>query len=225
MWCVPKIDQEFVARMEDVLRVYARRHNPEQPVVCLDEKPIVLHASKRNGRSARPGLVARRDYEYRRCGTANAFCIVEPLTGRRLTHATPHRGYRDFAQALARIARRYRSAHKIHLVVDNLSTHCEKACIVTYGRTRGRKLWRRFKVHFKPKHGSWLNAAEMEVSLLSRECLGRRRIPSLANLEGEIRSWSREADRTRRPIQWTFRVRDARRKFRYDGITTRRSQD
>src|SRR5438477_4957726 len=114
--------------MEDVLRIYARPLDPTRPVVCLDEKPIVLHDSKRIGRPARPGAVARRDYEYKRMGSANAFCIVEPLTGRRLTHATPRRGYREFAQALARIARRYRAARNIHLVLDNLSTHCESAC-------------------------------------------------------------------------------------------------
>jgi transposase len=225
MWCVPKIDREFVDRMEDVLRVYARRHDPNQPVVCLDEKPLVLHDSKRPGRTAGPGVVARRDYEYRRLGTANAFCIVEPQTGRRLTHATPRRGYLEFALALSKISRRYRKAKTIHLVMDNLSTHCEKACIATYGKVQGRALWRRFSVHFTPKHGSWLNAAEMEVSLLSRECLGRRRIPSLEKVTQEIRAWSREADRQRRRIHWTFRVRDARRKFRYDGITTRRSKD
>jgi transposase len=225
MWCVPQIDQEFVDRMEDVLRLYARPLDSSQPVVCLDEKPVVLHDSKRRGRRAAPGVVARRDYEYRRLGTANVYCIVEPLTGRRLTHATPRRGYREFARALSRIARRYRTAKVIHLVIDNLSVHREQACIATYGKTRGRALWRRFRVHFTPKHGSWLNAAEMEVSLLSRECLGRRRLPGLEILEQEVRTWSRQADRQRRAIRWRFRVRDARRKFSYSGITTRRSED
>jgi transposase len=225
MWCVPRIDQEFVARMEDVLRVYARRHDPNRPVVCLDEKPIVLHDSKRPSAPARPGRVARRDYEYRRHGCANVYCIVEPLTGRRLTHATARRGYRDFARALARIARRYRKSKTIHLVLDNLTVHCEKACIETFGRRRGRALWRRFTIHFTPKHGSWLNAAEMEVSLLSRECIGRLRIPSLEALEPHVKAWATDADRHRRRIKWTFRVRDARRKFRYDGITTGRSKD
>ena len=211
--------------MEDVLRLYARRLDPSQPVVCLDEKPIVLHGCKREGRGARPGQVARRDYEYRRLGTANVYCIVEPLTGRRLTHATPRRGYREFAQALTRIARRYRHAKVIHLIVDNLSVHCETACIATYGRKRGRALWRRFRVHFTPKHGSWLNAAEMEVSLLSRECLGRRRLSSLDIVKQEVHVWSHAADQARRPIRWRFKVADARRKFRYHGITTRRSED
>ncbi len=211
--------------MEDVLRLYARRLDPTQPVVCLDEKPVVLHDSKRTGRNLGPGRIARRDYEYRRRGTANVYCIVEPLTGRRLTHATARRGYREFAQALARIARRYQTAKVIHLVVDNLSVHCEQACIATYGRGRGRALWRRFRVHFTPKHGSWLNAAEMEVSLLSRECLGTRRLPTLAILTHQVRTWSHRADRDRRAIRWRFRVRDARRKFRYSGITTCRSKD
>lgn len=211
--------------MEDVLRLYARRHDPTQPVVCLDEKPVVLHDSKRDGRRASPGKEARRDYEYRRHGTANVFCIVEPLTGRRLTHATANRGYGAFARALARIARRYRKARTIHLVVDNLSTHCEKACIATFGPRRGRALWRRFSVHFTPKHGSWLNAAEMEVSLLSRQCLGRHRFPALALVQRQVDVWARDADRRRCPIKWRFRVRDARRKFRYSGITTRRSKD
>jgi len=211
--------------MENVLRLYARPLDPAQPVVCLDEKPIVLHGSKRAGTRARPGQVARRDYEYRRLGTANVYCIVEPLTGRRLTHATPRRGYREFARALTRIARRYQRAKVIHLVVDNLSIHCVQACIATYGWRRGRALWRRFRVHFTPKHGSWLNAAEMEVSLLSRECLGRRRLHALDIVEQQVRVWSREADRARRPIRWRFRVSDARRKFRYSGITTPRSKD
>ena len=211
--------------MEEVLRVYARRHDRQQPVVCLDERPIVLHGSKRAGRTIEPGRAAQTDYEYRRHGTANAYCIVEPLTGRRLTHATSKRGYTEFAQALTRIARRYRNAQTIHLVLDNLGIHCEKACIATYGEIHGPALWRRFTVHFTPKHASWLNAAEMEVSLLSRQCLGSRRIPSRATLKHEVARWSREADRQRHPIKWKFRVSDARRKFRYAGITTPRSKD
>lgn len=211
--------------MEDVLRLYARPYDRLRPVVCLDEKPVVLHSSKRRGRAASMGRVGRIDYEYRRHGTANAYCIIEPLTGRRLTHATARRGYQEFAQALARIARRYRRAKTIHLVIDNLGIHCEEACIKTYGPLHGPALWRRFTVHYTPKHGSWLNAAEMEVSLLSRQCLGSRRISSLSELKYDVDVWSREADRQRRPIQWKFRVKDARRTFRYGGITTPRSED
>ena len=115
--------------MEDVLRLYARPFRATEPVVVLDERPVVLHDSARPGQSMRPGRTRRHDYEYVRRGTANVFCIVEPLTGRRLTHATATRTGADFAAALARIARRYRRATKIHLVMDNLSTHSEN-CLV-----------------------------------------------------------------------------------------------
>jgi hypothetical protein len=224
MWCVPKIDEEFVDRMEDVLELYARQYDEAEPVVCLDERPVMLRDAEREGLPMRRGRPARRDYEYIRCGTANIFCIVEPLAGRRMTHATDRRTGRRFAQALTRIRRRYRRARTIHLVVDNLSTHSELACIRAYGPERGRALWRCFTVHYTPKHASWLNAAEMEASLISRECLGRRRVPDLTNLTTEVRAWTRRADRDCRTINWRFTVNDARRVFRYDGITTTRSE-
>lgn len=141
-----------------------------------------------------PGRIVRVDYEYIRKGTANIFCIVEPLTGRRLTHATARRTNRDFARALHRIAKAYPRAKRIHLVVDNLSTHTEKACIDMFGAAGGAALWRRFKVHYTPKHASGLNAAEMEASLVARQCLGNKRIPDRETLQREVRAW-REAAR------------------------------
>jgi len=224
MWCVPAIDDEYIARMEDVLRLYARPHDETQPVVCLDERPVVLRGSSRDGIPMQPGSPARIDYEYVRKGTANIFCIVEPKTGRRLTHATLDRRGGKLAKALNRIARRYAKAARIHLVVDNLSTHSLNCLVTALGPLEGRRLWRRFDVHFTPKHGSWLNAAEMEASLVSRECLGSRRIESLQELTSEVTAWNRGADRSHRPINWNFRVHDARRVFRYDGIATARSQ-
>jgi transposase len=166
----------------------------------------------------------RDDYEYIRNGTANVFCIVEPKSGRRLTHATRRRRRRDFARALRRIARRHRRARTIHLVLDNLNTHSEKSCIEAFGETAGAALWRRFTVHYTPKHGSWLNAAELEASLVSRECLGKRRIASLSMLKREVGRWAKLADTNRRIINWTFRVADARRIFRYPGIKALRSE-
>src|SRR5204862_5975821 len=123
MWCVPQIDSEFVERMEDVLRLYARRHRQSEPVVCLDERPVQLLDPARPSQPMRPSRPARVDYEYVREGTANIFCIVEPLTGRRLTYASANRKGRAFARALQRIERRYHTARKIHLVLDNLSNH------------------------------------------------------------------------------------------------------
>src|SRR5882762_8385708 len=118
MWCVPEITAEFVTRMEDLLHLYARPVNPLEPVVCLDERPVVLHAAARDPIPMQPGKPLRFDYEYVRKGTANIFCIVEPRAGRRQTHATPNRSGAAFARALKRIAKRYRHAKTIHLVVD-----------------------------------------------------------------------------------------------------------
>ena len=224
MWCVPAIDAEFIDRMEGVLEVYARPLDAREPVVCIDERPVVLHDSARPSISMAPGKIARTDYEYVRRGTANIFCIVEPLTGRRLTHATANRTGRAFAQAVRKIARRYSRARRIHLVLDNLNTHCEKSLTDAFGPFLGRQLWRRFVVHYTPKHASWLDAAELEASLVSRECLGSRRIGDLDTLVEEVRAWCRRTDAERRPINWTFRVDDARRVFRYDGLKTARSE-
>lgn len=224
MWCVPAISDEFVERMEDVLRLYARPPDPAEPVVCLDERPVVLRSSERPGVEMKPGQPTRTDYEYVRQGTANIFCIVEPLTGRRLTHATRDRTGRAFGVAMGRIARRYKGAKKIHVVLDNLSTHGARSLVAAYGPIEGERLWKRFQIHYTPKHASWLNMAEMEVSLVARECLGRRRIQALCPLQREVMTWNRRADRQRRRFLWKFRVSDARRVFRYDGITTRRSE-
>ncbi len=224
MWCVPAIDGEFVARMEDVLRLYARPVDVAAPVICLDERPVVLRDSARVGMPMAGGRPARTDYEYVRNGTANIFCIVEPKTGRRLTYATKRRTGRDFARALLRVAKAYPRARTIHLVMDNLSSHSEKACIAGLGRRRGRALWRRFTVHFTPKHASWLNAAEMEASLVARQCLGKRRIADLATLRREVRAWRRVATHSGCSIRWRFRVADARRVFKYDRLTIPRSE-
>ncbi len=225
MWCVPEINHAYVKRMEDVLRLYARPYDPLEPVVCLDERPVALRGSARRGRRGRPGKVARTDYEYVRRGTANVFCIVEPKLGRRMTHATKNRAGPAYATALKRIARRYPGASRIHLVQDNLSTHARKPVVDALGQADGRRLWRRFRVHYTPKHGSWLNMAEIEVSLVSRECLGQRRISDLHTLQREVAHWKQRAEQQRRTIAWKFTVRDARRKFRYNVITTLGSKD
>jgi hypothetical protein len=224
MWCVPELNEEFVERMEDVLELYARPFNWKEPVVALDERPVQLLDRGRDGIAMRAGKPARVDYEYVRRGTANIFCVVEPLTGDRMTRATRNRKGAAYARTLARIAKRYASARTIHIVQDNLSTHTEKSLVATLGPRAGHKLWRRFTVHYTPKHGSWLNAAEIEAGLVTRECLGTRRIGDLATLRREVTAWRRRASNHRRTINWKFRVSDARRVFRYDGIRTPRSE-
>ena len=224
MWCVPSITPEFVERMENLLELYAKPEDPRQPVVCLDERPVQLHGPARQPVPPRPGRLARVDYEYVRRGTANIFCIIEPRSGRRQTHATPNRKGAAFAKALLRIAKRHPTVETIHLVVDNLSTHTEKSLTEHLGEAAGKRLWSRFTVHYTPKHASWLNPAEMEASLVSRECLGRRRLGDFRTLRHEVSEWNRRADRVRRRIDWKWRVSDARRVFRYDGLTTLRAE-
>jgi hypothetical protein len=215
MWCLPKIDDTYLARMEDVLELYERPHNPQEPVVCLDEKPVSLHGEIRPPEPARPGVVAKRDSEYERKGTANVFCAVEPRAGRHFTVPTPRRTGAAFAKVLAMLAQRYRCARTIHLVVDNLNIHCQKSLTDHFGVDRGKQLWNRFTVHYTPKHGSWLNQAEIEIGLFARQCLGKRRIPDLARLSLEARAWNRQINRRRTLINWRFSRQDARNAFHY----------
>lgn len=162
--------------MEDVLELYERPYDSREPVVCLDEKPVSLHADVRPPRPARPGHIAKRDNEYRRCGTANIFAIVEPKAGRHLNRVTPNRSAKQFARAIAALVVAYPKARTIHLVLDNLNIHCEGSLVPVFGERRARQLWRRLTIHHTPKHGSWLNQAEIELSLLARQALGTERI-------------------------------------------------
>ena len=185
MWCVADLDADYIARMEDVLALYEKPYNGKDPVVCLDEKPVSLHAEVRPPRPARPGHIAKRDSEYERCGTANIFAVVEPKAGRHFTCATPNRSAAQFARVVQRVVAAYPGARTVHVVMDNLNIHCEKSLTDHFGRRMGRRVWRRLTVHFTPKHGSWLNQAEIELSLVSRGCLGSRRIDNLAHLRRE----------------------------------------
>ena len=161
-----------------------------EPVVCLDEKPIqLLKNVSPTSRRARCGKPRTKDYEYKRMGTANAFCAVEPKRGRHFVKITPHRKSDQFAEMLRDIGRSYPKARKIHLIMDNLSTHTRKALVTHLGPKRGAKLWDRFEVHYTPKHGSWLNQAEIEISMFSRECLGKDRIASRVTLAKRVAAW------------------------------------
>jgi len=215
MWCVAQLDEEYITRMEDVLAVYEKPLSAQEPVVCVDEKPVALHQEVRPGLALQPGRVARRDSEYRRCGTANVFCGVEPKAGRHFTKVTPSRSSPQFADYLLEVAVRYPEADTIHLVMDNLSSHTRKALVERFGRSAGDWLWNRFTVHYTPKHGSWLNQAEIAISLFSRQCLGKRRIGDRSSLRKQARAWNRRINRDRVPIQWNFTRKQARRKFGY----------
>jgi transposase len=215
MWCVAELNEAYIAHMEDVLKVYEKPLSEREPVVCVDEKPVVLHADVRPPRPMRPGQILRRDCEYERRGTANVFCGVEPKAGRHFTKPTSNRCSAEFADYLVEIVARYPEADTIHLVVDNLSSHNRKALVDRFGEKIGGLLWERFSVHYTPKHGSWLNQAEIEISLFSRQCLGQRRIASLGDLRREAKAWNQKMNRNRVIIDWKFTRRKAREKFGY----------
>ncbi len=215
MWCVGKLDEEYITKMEDVLKIYERPLSESEPVVCVDEKPVVLHKDTRPVMPMQAGKVTRRDYEYERCGTANVFCGIEPKAGVHFTKVTPTRSSPEFADFILEIAAHYSAAETIHLVVDNLSTHTRKALTDRFGEKIGGCLWNRFTVHYTPTHGSWLNQAEVEISLFGRQCLGRRRIGDLGQLRRQTKAWNRRANRDRITIQWKFTRKQARRKLNY----------
>lgn len=215
MWCVGKLDEEYIDKMEDVLKTYEKPLSEREPVVCVDEKPTVLHEDTRPLIPMRPGQVARRDYEYKRCGTANVFCGIEPKAGVHFTKVTPTRSSPEFADFLFAIAEHYPAADTIHLVMDNLSTHTRKALVDRFGEEAGGWLWNRFTVHYTPKHGSWLNQAEIEIGLFSRQCLGRRRIGDIASLRRQAKAWNRRANRDQITVKWKFTRKLARLKLNY----------
>ena len=210
-----KLDEEYIFKMEDVLKIYEKPLSEREPVVCVDEKPVVLHEDTRPSIPMRPGRVARRDCEYKRCGTANVFCGIEPKARVHFTKVTPTRSSPEFAVFILEIAEHYPAAATIHLVVDNLSTHNRKALVDRFGEELGGWLWDRFTVHYTPKHGSWLNQAEIEIGIFSRQCLGRRRIGDIATLRRQAKAWNRRTNRDKLTIRWRFTRKQARLKLNY----------
>jgi hypothetical protein len=205
MWCVPELDEEYIVKMEDVLETYEKPYESKEPVVCLDEKPVTLHADVRPASPAEPGgREARQDSEYERRGTANVFCAVEPKAGRHFTFVTPDRSGFEFARVVCELALQYPNADTIHLVMDNLNIHRRKSLIGAFGTEIGTEIWDRFTIHHTPTHASWLNQAEIEIGMYSRQCLGARRIPDLGTLRRETRAWNRRINRAGTKINWQF---------------------
>jgi hypothetical protein len=224
MWCVPELNEAYINNMEDVLSVYERPYDPAQPVVCLDEKPVSLHTDSRPGSPAKPGREARQDSEYVRRGTANVFLAVEPKAGRHFCFPTPDRSAVQFAKCAMEVAMAYPQAQTIHLVMDNLNIHRRKSLTDTFGEEMGAEIWGRFTVHHTPNHGSWLNQAEIEIGIFSRQCLGKRRIPDLKTLRKECRAWNRRINRSQTKIKWNFDRKSARKVFKYKGKSFKRSE-
>ena len=195
--------------MERVLDVYRRPYNEDIPVVCMDETPRQLIRETRTPIPARPGQPERQDYEYERCGVCNVFMASEPLAGTRMTKVTEHKTKVDWARFLQDIAERYQDAQKITLVMDNLNTHSPGALYQTFPPDQAKALWDRFEFVYTPKHGSWLNVAEIELNVMISQCLDRR-IGSMDKLCEEVTAWQARRDQVRAKVNWQFTTEDAR---------------
>lgn len=214
-WCVPRINTQYIERMEGLLDLYARSYDANRPMVCLDEKPIQLHDDVREPEGLRPGQCRRVDYEYKRNGTCNAFCWVEPKQGTYWVEITDHRKAEDFAEQIEKLLQRYPNAKKIDLVMDNLNTHSVKSLIKRFGKEKAQAMWERFDVHYTPKHGSWLNQAEIAINMYARQCLGKTRIPDQEILKKKTAQWVRYINERKVVIKWNFTKDKAREKFGY----------
>jgi hypothetical protein len=201
--------------MEDVLDVYQRPYDPQRPVVCLDEKSKELRDTPRGTLPMAPGQETREDYEYARHGTANLFLAVEPMAGRRTVRVTERRTAQDFAEQLRRLVDEdYAEAERIVLVTDNLNTHRPACLYERFPPEEARRIARKIEWHYTPEHGSWLNVAECELSVLARQCLNRR-IGDREMLVREVQAWEAERNAAQVTIDWQFTAADARIKLKH----------
>jgi transposase len=213
MWCVPQIDAEYVARMEDVLDLYAEEADPQRPVVCFDESPIQLIGEVRQPIPPEPGQIERYDCEYRRNGTANLFVFLDANRPWRKVRVTERRAAGDFALCMRELTDvYYPKAERIRIVLDNLSTHSAGALYQTFAADEARRILRRLEFHFVPKHASWLNMVEIEIGVLASQCLDRR-IESYARLVTETAAWEKQRNAARARITWSFTTQKARAKM------------
>ena len=213
MWCIPEVDAEYVARMEDVLDLYAEAPDPKRPVVCFDESPTQLIGEVREPIPAKPGQLQRFDCEYCRNGTANLFVFLDAHQPWRKVKVTDRRTAGDFAHCMLDLSDvHFPGAEKIRVVLDNLSTHSPSALYQTFPAPEARRILRRLEFHYTPRHASWLNMVEIEIGVLRSQCLDRR-IGSRLLLENEINAWERQRNQTRARIKWMFTVEKARTKM------------
>jgi len=215
-WCIPTApDAEFVYHMEDVLSVYTRPYDPKRPQVCMDEINTQLLSDTRDPLSMEPGKPLREDYEYEREGVCNVFLACEPLTGKRFTMVAAHRTKHEWAQFIHRLAdEHYPDADKLVLVMDNLNTHTLASLYEVFPVAEARRLCQRFEVHYTPKHASWLNMAEIELSVLDRQCLSQR-LPSLEMASQQVAAWTTRRNQASVTINWRFTAEDASIKLKH----------
>ncbi len=210
----PENNSEFVANMERVLDVYKRPYDPANPVICMDESPKQLIAEGRPRQKMKPGIEARVDYEYIRHGVVNVFMANEPLRGKRYTQITELKTKKEWALFMKMIAtKHYPKADKITLVMDNYGTHSPGAFYETFEPKEAKKLWDRFEFVYTPKHGSWLNMAEIELHVLNGQCLNRH-IATVQEIEDEVTAWQNARNNKKCKINWQFTTKEARIKLK-----------
>jgi hypothetical protein len=215
-WVIPpEADCEFVANMEEVLDIYAEPHDSRRPVLCMDEQPVQLLKETRTPIPATRDHPRRVDYEYERAGTASVFLFCEPLAGWRQVSVRERRTKMDWAVEVALLLRtRYAAAEKVLVVCDNLNTHTIGAFYEAFDPETARALVRRLEFRHTPKHGSWLNIAENELSAVTRQCLHGRRFGTLNELREETAAWQLHTNNKQRGVDWQFRINDARTKLK-----------
>ena len=213
MWCIPKVDPEFVARMEDVLDLYTTPPAPHTAVICFDETPRQLIGEARVPVRTEPGRRARYDYEYCRNGTANVFMFLDAHSPWRHAKVTEHRAAVDFAECMRDLVdEHYPDADRIKLVLDNLSTHSPGALYEAFPPEEARRILRRLEFHYTPKHASWLNMVEIEIGVLVAQCLDSR-IPDIRKLTAEVAAWTRARNAEKAKVRWMFGIDKAREKL------------
>jgi transposase len=213
MWCIPTVDAEYVARMEDVLDLYAEEPDPSRPVVCFDESPIQLIGEVREPIPAEPGQIERFDCEYKRNGTANLFVFLDVHRSWRRAKVTDRRAAQDFAQCMRDLVDlHFPEAEKTRVVMDNLSTHSPSSLYNSFPPAEARRILRRLEFHYTPKHASWLNMVEIEIGVLRTQCLDRR-IDNKDFLVSEVAAWEKRRNASGERINWMFSTEKAREKL------------
>ena len=214
-WCIPpEEDAEFVANMEDILDVYQKPYDPKYPLWCMDEKPYQILGEAREPLPMRPGDLAKVDSEYVRNGTVSIFCFIQPHTGKLLHSVEPTRTAVDWAEKIKYLVNEVEpDAEKIILVMDNLNTHNISSLYKAFRPEEARRIAKKLEVHYTPRHGSWLDIAEIGINIMTRECLDRR-IPSIEALKEELKAWNDEYDKDPSPVNWQFQTTDSRIKLK-----------
>jgi len=219
MWCIQKMDSEFVERMYDILDLYNEPYDPRRPVIGVDEKSKQLLEDSRKAIPMKPGSPEKYDYEYKRKGKANIFLCVEPKAGKRVTKVTDRRTKKDFANYIKDLLDlEYCEAEILRIVLDNLNTHFEKSFSESFDKKEAERILKKIEFHYTPKHGSWLNIAEIEINVMDVECTGRRMV-NKEFLAKELKAWEEKRNQLKKKIEWKFTKQDADEKLSKHYVT------